>query len=110
MARGKKSRKSDTIVSSSVETNSGNVVEKTGDATARRFHWYDYIVVAVFFVVFMYIQKYFTLWFIGGDELTLEKHALDFFFDTLWKGFLIVAALVWLHDYFYRDPEDDKAT
>ncbi|MDP8243515.1 MAG: hypothetical protein P9L94_05485 [Candidatus Hinthialibacter antarcticus] len=111
MARGKKSRKTtETPPPASVAR--PQEVEKKG-VVHRRFYFYDYIVVSIFFVAFAYLQKFVTMKFLGNsglDDLKFEKIAVDFFFDTLWKGFLVVALLVFLHDFFYRDVEDDNAT
>lgn len=75
----------------------------------RRFYWYDYLAVSLIFVAFAYLQKFVTMQYLGSydfESLAFESMAVDFFFDTLWKGFLVVALLVWLHDFFYRDVED----
>ncbi|MBZ0256582.1 hypothetical protein K8I31_11000 [bacterium] len=111
MARGKKSRKTtDVPLTPAPEP---RPKEKATGVMNRRFYFYDYIVVSIFFIIFSYVQKFVTMKFLGSggqDNLEFEKIAVDFFFDTLWKGFLVVAFLVWLHDFFYRDVEDDNAT
>ncbi len=111
MARGKKSRKTTAAPQPAPEPRPQEKTKK--GVINRRFYFYDYIVVSVFFVAFAYLQKYVTMWFLGNsglDDLQYEQTAVNFFFDTLWKGFLVVALLVFLHDFFYRDTEDDNAT
>ncbi|MEW6236151.1 MAG: hypothetical protein AB1656_12255 [Candidatus Omnitrophota bacterium] len=106
MARGKKGRKLATNVQIPEET----LATKTVGETAMRKSRYtilDYIIVCVFFIGFCYLQKYVALHMMDND--TIEKWSLDFFFDTLWKGFVIVAILVGLHDFLYRDVEEDTA-
>lgn len=111
MARGKKSRNT-TVIPQPAPDVRPKEPQKKG-VIHRRFYFYDYIVVSLFFVAFAYLQKFVTMKFLGSsglEDLKFEKIAVDFFFDTLWKGFLVVALLVFLHDFFYRDVEDDNAT
>lgn len=76
----------------------------------NRYAFYDYLFVAVFFVVFMYVQKYIALWILGSGDSQVEKLSLDFFFDTMWKGFVVVVLLVWLHDFFFPHGEAEDTT
>jgi len=105
MARGKKGSKLATDVLIPEEARPKPVRETA--MPKSRYTILDYIVVCVFFIGFCYLQKYVALWMMDKD--TIEKWSLDFFFDTLWKGFVIVAILVGLHDFFYRDVEEDTA-
>jgi hypothetical protein len=63
-------------------------------------------------VVFCYIQKYVAIYLLQAGVIQtlqdIEKEALDFFFDTMWKGFIVVAILVALHDFFYRGEEEEE--
>ncbi len=104
MVRGKKGRKSVANVQEIQEPRDTNNI-KSNSNSRRRFAFWEYLLVCIFFVVFCYIQKFVAVKLLHGTEL--ERMSLDFFFDTLWKGFVIVAFLVWLHDYFYRDVEEE---
>ncbi len=121
MARGKKGRKSASVIQPTPKPQNTKKVE-TPSTPRRKFAFWEYLVVCLFFIVFCYVQKYFALIMLVGWDNTLtiikqgaedvhigighiEKLSLDFFFDTLWKGFIIVSILVWLHDLFYRDVE-----
>lgn len=77
----------------------------------KRFTLLDYIGVCVFFIAFCYLQKLVAQKWLGVNsaDLSLEGLSLTFFFDTMWKGFIIVALLAWLHDFFYHDTEEDSA-
>lgn len=80
----------------------------------RRFYWWDYVLVGIFVVLFCQLQYYIAVWMIGGEEgqilqTSIEENSLNFFFGTIWKGFLVVLVLVWLYDYFYHDAEEDTA-
>ena len=107
MARGKKGRKSAATAPASAEPRRAESRE-TPPRGERRFTLLDYVVVCVFFIAFCYLQKFVALKVLHGSEV--EKLSLNFFFDTMWKGFVIVAFLVWLHDYFYRDVEEENTT
>ncbi|MFB3787537.1 MAG: hypothetical protein ACE15F_14335 [bacterium] len=111
MARGKKSRKPELHAQALTELQPSDVKEHPSEARTR-FTIYEYIAVCLFFIAFCYVQKYVALYWLGAlaEEKSLEKLSLSFFFDTLWKGFVLVALLAWLHDYFYRDvAEEDTA-
>ncbi|MBI1388389.1 MAG: hypothetical protein GC154_08075 [bacterium] len=114
MVRGKKSRKlTSPEPSAQPPTPSPRKAEKRS-VTRSRFYFYDYLVISIVFVVFCYIQKWVIMkYFIGAsgfETYDFEKYAVNFFFDTLWKGFVIVTFLVWLHDVFYRDTQEDDTT
>lgn len=111
MARGKKSRKPELHAQALTELQPPDVKELTSE-TPTRFTFLDYLAVCVFFIAFCYLQKYVALYWLGAltEEKSLEKLSLSFFFDTLWKGFILVALLAWLHDYFYRDVTEEDTT
>lgn len=109
MARGKKTKNQAEAEPTTPDTPVQNTEETT--KVSKRFYFYDYIAVAVFFCVFMLIQKQVTWWFMNPDpNMMVEKSALDFFFNTMMVGFVFVVVLVWLHDFFYRDVESDDTT
>lgn len=103
MVRGKKSRKSELSTVSAEGT-------KSLQRPVWRFSFIDYAVVSVFFIIFCYLQKYVALYWFGvlNRPNSFESTALDFFFDTMWIGFVIVAFLTWLHDFIYRDAEEEE--
>lgn len=114
MARGKKGKKQKADDGSILESPGTTLsFNKPDNVVERRFQWWDYIVIGLFFVVFCEIQKYFAAWLIGAqDDVTrsnVEYDALNFLYGTMWKSFLIVLVLVWLYDYFYRETEQDTA-
>ncbi|RJP26307.1 MAG: hypothetical protein C4527_15630 [Candidatus Omnitrophota bacterium] len=104
MVRGKKGRKSVTNVQDMQDSRAADSPEKN-TGRRQRFAFWEYVLVCIFFILFCYLQKYVAFKILRGAEL--EELALNFFFDTLWKGFVIVALLVWLHDFFYKDVEDN---
>lgn len=106
MARGKKGRKTAATAQINKEAQSIKP-EKKPEKRTNRFYIWDYIVVCVFFILFCYLQKYVALKLLGEEQIV--KWSLNFFFDTLWKGFVIVAVLVGLHDFLYQDTENDTA-
>jgi hypothetical protein len=59
----------------------------------------------LFFIAFCYLQQFVTIKMLGGEQF--EKESLSFFFGTMWKGFLVVAFIAWLIDYFSRDIEEE---
>lgn len=103
MARGKKGRKSGVGAIESIEQLSQPIGERISHPKSRFAGW-EYVLVCIFFIGFCYLQKFVAIKLLNGSAV--EKLALDFFFDTLWKGFVIVAFLVWLHDFFYPAVED----
>ncbi len=112
MARGKKGKKSkaiDVASQEAVETESS--FKRKEQQSSRRFRWWDYVVIGLFFVIFCEVQQYFAAWFIGAeDNVTrgnVEMEALNFLYGTMWKSFLVVLVLVWAYDYFYHDSEQD---
>jgi magnesium-transporting ATPase (P-type) len=106
MARVKKNRKS--------ELNTTVVSEKTSDQprSSWKFSFVDYLVVSIFFVIFCYLQKYAAYYWFGvldkSQTNTYERLALDFFFNTMCIGFVIVAFLTWLHDLVYSDADEEE--
>ncbi len=116
MVRGKKSRKTgfpvqeqtDTVVSDTQKPSS-ETLHRDSFFFGKRFTFLDYLVVCLFFVAFCYLQKFVALKWFGVDSAdpTLEGLSLTFFFGTMWKGFVIVALLAWLHDFFYQDTEEE---
>lgn len=114
MARGKKAKKQKAVDVAQNESPDSIVSSKKSETkSSRRFYWYDYIVVGLFFVVFCVIQQWFAAWFIGAEDgITrgnVEVEAINFIYGTMWKCFLIVLLLVWLYDYFYHETEQDTA-
>ena len=108
MVRGKKGRKTAAHAPALTEPRSADtLIEETASGSRKRFTILDYLLVCVFFIVFCYLQKYVAMYFLGVQQNSLEGNALDFFFDTLWKGFIIVAILVGLHDFLYKDVEEE---
>ncbi len=105
MVRGKKGRKS---VANNQETqvSRDSNTQKPKNGSIQRFSFWEYLLVCIFFIAFCYLQKFIAFKMLRGTEV--ESMSLNFFFDTLWKGFVIVALLVWLHDYFYRDVEEEE--
>lgn len=113
MVKGKKGKKSKASVLAHQEPQSFAAAQVAAKPS-RRFYWWDYLAVGVFIVVFCELQKYVALWIVGAEEPTVttvsvESSSLDFFFGSIWKGFLVVLILVWLYDYFYHDVEEDTA-
>ena len=116
MVRGKKSRKSELPTQTQSESPSTGA-NKTASGSSQNdsigfkhnFSSLDYVIVCVFFIVFCYLQKFVALtWFgVESTEPSIESISLTFFFDTMWKGFIIVALLAWLHDFFYKEPEEE---
>lgn len=118
MVRGKKSRKIGFPVQAQTDTQSPDTRDwvselPTRDSASfnRRFSIIDYVVVCAFFVAFCFLQRFVALkWFgVENAELTLEGISLTFFFGTMWKGFLVVALLAWLHDFFYQETEEEDS-
>lgn len=107
MARGKKGRASVVTTQAPVETQRTESVRKEPRVRGR-FSILDYVFVCIFFIAFCYLQKYVAIKFLAGPEM-LEKMSLDFFFDTLWKGFIIIVILVGLHDFFYQSVEEEES-
>jgi len=113
MARGKKGKKS--VRNTQSQAPDTKKVESASSETVvtskGRFSLLDYFIICVLFVAFCYVQKYVALWFLESGVVStieeLEENALDFFFDTMWQGFLIVAVLVGIHDFFYRGEEEE---
>jgi len=109
MAREKKGRKSVAGGPSSPEPHPNPSAEPS-TGPKNRFSAWDYVLVCIFFIAFCYIQKFVALKMLGVGEtegVSVERLSLNFFFDTLWKGFVIVTFLVWLHDFFYPDIEEE---
>ncbi len=104
MARGKKGRKTAPNVPANQETQPKKQ-KKELVQSKNRFSILDYVIVCVFFIAFCYLQKFLALKLL--DDASVERWSLDFFFDTLWKGFIVVAILVAIHDYFFQDTEED---
>jgi hypothetical protein len=78
----------------------------------RRFRFLDYLVVCGFFIAFCLLQQFIAVKMLGGSAFaagTFEWDSLSFFFGTMWKGFLVVALLVWLIDFFSGDIEEDDS-
>lgn len=114
MARGKKAKKQKAVDVAQNETPDSIVSGKKKETQkTRRFYWYDYIAVGIFFILFCMLQQWFAAWFIvAEDTLTrsnIEVDAINFIYGTMWKCFIIVLILVWLYDYFYHESEDDTA-
>lgn len=118
MVRGKKSRKTGFPVQTQADTQGSDTQAQMSDSPkggsmffGKRFSIIDYVIVCGFFIAFCYLQKLVALKWFGVDtaELTLEGLSLSFFFDTMWKGFVIVALLAWLHDFFYQDTEEEDS-
>ncbi|MGI6455485.1 MAG: hypothetical protein ACOX5R_07635 [bacterium] len=116
MARGKKSRYSDkTQASKDIRVQESASAKRgrnnsTDFLTAATNKFFKYIAVLIFFILFCYIQKFVAIQMLGGSALdNFEKQSLDFFFDTLWKGFAIVLFLVALHDLLYRGVEEEES-
>lgn len=110
MARGKKGRKTAAHAQALTEPRSTDTpIEESASGSRKRFTILDYLVVCIFFIAFCYLQKYVALYLLDvlDSKSSLERAALDFFFDTLWKGFIIIAILVGLHDFFYKDVEEE---
>ena len=112
MARGKKGRKvKPESVAAEKTAHSVTTAESTENHKTRRFYWWDYVCVGLFFVAFCELQKHFGVWMIGADDTitksNVEVSALNFLYGTMWKGFLVVLLLVWIYDYFYHDAEED---
>jgi len=57
------------------------------------------------------LQEYVALlWFtVDPKDPSLEELSLNFFFGTMWKGFILVALLALLHDFFYQDSEEEDS-
>ncbi len=110
MARGKKGRKTAANAQTLTEPRSvDTAAELMVSRSRKRFSILDYLLVCIFFIVFCYLQKYVAMYFLGVQQNSLEGNALNFFFDTLWKGFIIVTILVGLHDFFYQDVEEEDS-
>ncbi len=118
MVRGKRNRKTGFPDQVQVDTLATDAHERESELSPRdamipgkRFTLLDYSVVCAFFIAFCYLQKLVALKWLGVDsaDLTLEGLSLSFFFDTMWKGFIIVALLAWLHDFFYQDTEEEDS-
>ncbi|MGC9328646.1 MAG: hypothetical protein ACP5I1_13500, partial [Candidatus Hinthialibacter sp.] len=117
MVRGKKSRKSGLPVNTQTETQNADASNEKFEAQTRssafagkRFSFLDYVVVCLFFIFFCFLQKFVALTWFGvksaGESTALEELSLTFFFGTMWKGFIIVALLAWLYDFFHHDTEE----
>lgn len=118
MVRGKKSRKIGFPVLAQTEMQSTDTPDRVSESPYsdspsfnRRFSLLDYVIVCAFFVAFCFLQKFVALkWFgVESADLTLEGISLTFFFGTMWKGFLVVAFLAWLHDFFYQETEEEDS-
>ncbi|MBD3266932.1 hypothetical protein GF373_09705 [bacterium] len=112
MARGKKGRKPVAKTQAKEEPRKKNI-SKEQPKIRQRFTFLDYIIVSVFFVAFCFLQKFIALQMLGETSLVdqdFEQTSLDFFFGTMWKGFLIVAFLAWLIDFFSKDVEEVDTT
>jgi len=114
MARGKKGKKQkadDVALHGTAEAVFS--AKRQEKQVERRFRWWDYIVIGIFFVAFCEFQIFVASRLIGAqDDVTksnVEYDALSFLYGTMWKCFLIVLVLVWLYDYFYRETEQDTA-
>lgn len=107
MTRGKKGRLSVTDSQAAKETPLKEESTPKAPRSRGRFSILDYVFVTVFFIIFMYIQKYVALKMLGSGGI--EQLSLNFFFDTLWKGFLIIIVLVGLHDFFYKGIEEEDS-
>ncbi len=115
MSRGKKGKKSVRSAPLPAEPQKTERKKKrTEDAQRNRFSFLDYLFISAFFVVFCYIQKFVASWLlkteVSGDLRSLDENALNFFFDTMWIGFLIVAILVAIHDFFYQSEEEEESS
>ncbi len=116
MARGKQSRKSDLptqtqsdSLSTGAQIRASELQSNGSKSFKHNFSFLDYAIVCVFFIAFCYLQKFVALTWFGVEsvEPSIEGISLQFFFDTMWKGFVIVALLAWLHDFFYKEPEEE---
>lgn len=118
MVRGKKSRKIGYPVQAQTDTQPSDAVVAASESPKgyslsfdRRFTLLDYVVVCAFFVAFCFLQQFVALKWFGVDSgtVSLEGLSLTFFFGTMWKGFLVVALLAWLHDFFYTETEEEDS-
>jgi len=116
MARGKKGKKSVRSAPMPVEPQQKTERKKkrSDEAPRGRFSFLDYLFICAFFVAFCFIQKYFAIWLleteVSSSVQQLDESALNFFFNTMWQGFLIVAILVAIHDFFYRSEEEEESS
>ena len=104
MVRGKKGRKSE-FRSQAVEESVVQAVSREEPKKQQRYSIVDYILVTVFFTAFCFLQQSVAGYMLGRGGL--EDNSLEFFFGTLWKGFIVVAILAWIIDYFSNDIEED---